>query len=186
MSQIVPQSPLRAVPPPEQPIEQRPPAAEVVHPAWCDRQACNARPVPRLEDYQGGDYGRHVSATVHPAGHALRLTRAVAPWSTMTFLTVSEDVPFVHIDLATLGACLGELGVAPSGPLADAEHADGRERAGSVRVPAGAGPGDRARRYLARRVQALVTEEGADPLRLVAELRQAFAVYTALSEGRSL
>ncbi|MGJ3228887.1 hypothetical protein ACQEUV_26560 [Micromonospora aurantiaca (nom. illeg.)] len=183
MAQIVPHPPLRAVPSPE---PQPPADAGLTHPSWCDPQACTAKPAPQLEDYQGGvDYGRHVSATARPAGHAMRLTRAVAPWSTLTFLTVQEDAPYVAIDLATFGACLGELGVAQSGPLSDAELADGRERAGSVRVPAGTGAGDRARRYLARRVQALVTEEGADPLRLVAELRQAFAVYTALSEGRS-
>ncbi|MEV7264008.1 hypothetical protein AB0N38_10695 [Micromonospora aurantiaca] len=169
-------------PPGDTPTE---PAAEVTHPSWCDRQACTAQPAPRLEDYQGGvDYGRHLSVTVSPGGHAMRLTQAVAPWATATILTVREDLPFVGVDLPTLGAYLAELGAVPGGPLTDAELADGRDRADWVQLAAGVWTADPAGRYLARRVAELITGENVDPLRLVADLRRSFATYTALTEGR--
>lgn len=73
--------------------------------------------------------------------------------------------------------------VVPSGPLTEAELVRGREQVASVKFPP-AWTADVAGRYLASTVEALVTAERVDPLRLVDELRSTFAVYTALAERR--
>ncbi|MFG2056648.1 hypothetical protein ACGFI9_21760 [Micromonospora sp. NPDC048930] len=172
-----------AGPPGDNPIE---PAAAVTHPSWCDRQACTAQPTPTMDDYrEAGAFGSHVSAVVGDGLEKLRLTQSVAPWSTSVFLKVIDDhvLPLASFDLHMLGRYLAELGCSPAGPLTEAELIRGRDRAGTVTFSP-AWTADPAGRYLAGAVEALVTAERVDPLQLVDELRAAFAVCTALAEGR--
>lgn len=158
-----------------------PAAAEVTHPSWCDRQACTARPAPSLEEYRGGGaYGKHVSAEVGTGAAVMRLTQQVAPWQTATYLKVHDDFAFMGIGLDELRRYLGQLGAAPSGPLTEEELAAGREHAERLWLPP-AWTADPAGRYLASAVEELVTAERVDPLRLVDQLRRAFATYAVLA-----
>lgn len=165
-------------------------AVEVTHPVWCDLRVCTAQPAPSMDDYRGphGSYGQHVSVTVGAGLERLRLIQMVAPWPTAVVVKVVDDhvtaggLPLASFTLSDLGRYLGELGAVPSGALAEAELARGRDRAGRVVFPP-VWTADPAGRYLAGAVQALVTAQQVDPLRLVEELRGVFAVYLALAGG---
>lgn len=162
-------------------------AAEVVHPSWCDRQACTAKPTPTMDEYVvAGAHGRHVSAKVGGGAEKLRLVQSVAPWSTSVILYVVDDhvLPLAAFDLATLGRHLATLGAVPSGPLTEAELAGGRDRA----VLIGGSPvytRDMAGQWLAYAVRDLVTAGQVDPLRLVDQLRRDLAVHVALTDGQA-
>ncbi|NJP33724.1 hypothetical protein [Micromonospora thermarum] len=138
-----------------------------------------------MEQYAGAVHGQHKSAKVGAGAEKLRLVQAVAPWSTSVVLKVVDDhvLPLASFDLSTLGHYLAELRAVPSGPLTEQEMADARERAVRVLFPPVYGAEDPPR-YLVNMVRELLLADQVDPLRAVARLREAFAVYTVLESRR--